>query len=114
MPPLLLHHASGRDLGANREGKNLVFPSIFEDGLGTLAAATPGRLRQFGIEGPWVVLTSIEEIHGHEMVISNDKISAPTWRYSGRLTEVITETITQPSLIPIFKSFWLAFGERRP
>ncbi|WP_135213181.1 helix-turn-helix domain-containing protein [Vitreimonas flagellata] len=85
----------------------------FKDGLMDAALSSIGRLRQNGIEGPWVVLTSVLGIRHHTLVVDNDHYSQPAWRDRAVLQEVVLAQDHTPSpkdLAPVLKSFRLLFG----
>lgn len=97
-----------------KEEVPLVWPKRFEDGL--LDAATSGvaKLQPFGLEGPWTVHASLAGIQNFRLVINSEYWSDPAWRDQVTLPSLRIETINRAALLPLLRSFWLAFGIRRP
>lgn len=101
-----------RDTGNGN--RKLAFPKVLEAGLLDMASATAARLREFTIEGPWVIFVTVAGIKDYSMVIDAYDTSAPSWRDSAALPELIVEHINETSLSPLFRSFWRLFGAERP
>ena len=99
-----------------REGQSerLAWAKSFEDGAGEMANHGVGRLKSYGIEGPWVIMTSVLRTKGTRLVLPNSEQSRPAWRDAARLPELILENVTPESLLPIYRAFWLLFGVPRP
>lgn len=119
-----LTHRSGRvdcafPIGGVRDGHQgqelrLVLPSVFEEGLLSMARATQNRLAQFGIEGPWVVLATAMSVRG--FVIMEDRFFAsdPAFRDRVLLGQIVLDRIEEEGLRPIAENLWLLFGRHRP
>ena len=93
---------------------NLVWPTQFEDGVLEIASSTAAKMKQLGIEPPWVIFTSVMGLSQYRAVIANNQLTAPAWRAEANFIETVTNTINTTSLMPLFKSFWRLFGHERP
>lgn len=119
-----LTHRSGRvdsafSIGELREGNDgqqlrRVFPAMFEEGLLQMARSTENQLRQFGIEGPWVVLATVIDVQ--EFVVAENWVfqSAPAFRNRALLGQLVLDRIEEERFRPIAENLWLLFGEHRP
>lgn len=90
------------------------WPAIFEQGLISMTNATQMRLRQHGIEGPWVVLVSVYGVKGFRMIIGEGYPTNLAFRNNVLLGQHIVERIDNDALMPIAEAFWLLFGVHRP
>ena len=86
-----------------------VFAPSFERGLLDTVHATQTKLKLHGVEGPWMVQTSLIGIDGTRLAGSQ-----PTSRRIVRLPEVIGQSITEANLLPVFRAFWRIYGLERP
>jgi len=119
-----LTHRTGRldaawTVGGVRQGLHgdemkLVWPKSFEEGLLDMGTAIAAKLAPFGIEDPWVVSSSVSGTEGFRLTAGDGYATKPAWRDFARLPDLIVETFTNETLLPVFKAFWLLFGERRP
>lgn len=92
----------------------IVWPKRFEDGVLDAAISGVARLQPFGIEGPWTVHASLTGIRKYRMVVNDEYWSDPSWRDQVTLPSLRIETMNRAALLPLLRSFWLAFGLRRP
>lgn len=92
----------------------MIWPKRFEDGLLDCACSTGVKLQPFGIEGPWVVLATLIGIRDYPVRINDESLSDPAWRDELTLPSLRIDTINRGALVPLLRSFWLAFGVRRP
>jgi hypothetical protein len=92
----------------------LVFPQRFERGLLDAAGSAAARLRQHGVEGPWVVLTTIVGVDGCQMVLNEMQLSKAAWRDTATIGALVVDHINESSLMPTLNAFWLLFGLQRP
>ena len=92
----------------------IVWPKRFEDGVLEAAISGVARLQPFGIEGPWTVHASLTGIRNYHLVVNNEYWSDPAWRDRVTLPSLRVEMMNRAALIPLLRSFWLAFGIRRP
>ena len=104
----------GVRLGNDNRELRLVWAPIFEQGLRSMATATQMQLRQFGIEGPWVVLTTVFGVKGHMMILGDGYGTNVAFRDEVLLGQYVIETIDEAALMPTAEAFWLLFGENRP
>ena len=88
---------------------SMVFAPSFERGLLDTVNATQTRLKPHGVQGPWMVQTSLIGIAGTRLPGSQ-----PTFRRVARLPEVIGQSITEADLLPVFRAFWRVYGLERP
>ncbi|OHT20237.1 hypothetical protein [Edaphosphingomonas haloaromaticamans] len=98
----------------NGEERRTVWPTTFEQGLMSMTNATQMQLRQHGIEGPWVILTSIIGAKGFRMIVGDGYPTPVAFRNNVLLGQHIVEHIDAESLIPYAEAFWLLFGVQRP
>ena len=96
------------------EERRTVWPTTFEQGLQTMTNATQMQLRQHGIEGPWVILTSVVGAKGFRMIIGDGYPTPVAFRNNVLLAQHIVERIDNEALMPIAEAFWLLFGVHRP
>jgi hypothetical protein len=93
----------------------LAYLDDFENGLGEIVLHGVGRLKQYGIEGPWVVMTTILWIKPAMLVLRSGRHSRPAWRDQARLPELILEQVKDKAdLEPVVRAFWLLFGLNMP
>lgn len=118
-----LTHRTGRSDSAfviggvrqhNGEERRIVWPTTFEQGLMSMTNATQMQLRQHGIEGPWVILTSIIGAKGFRMIVGDGYPTPLAFRNNVLLGQHIVEHIDVNALMPIAEAFWLLFGVHRP
>jgi hypothetical protein len=118
-----LTHRSGRTDSAfviggvhqqNGEERRLVWPTAFEQGLMTMTNATQMQLRQHGIEGPWVIMTSIFGAKGFRMIVGDGYPTAVAFRNNALLGHHVVDQIDIDTLMPTAEAFWLLFGVHRP
>lgn len=119
-----LTHRMGRTDAAWTIGKTVqigkdtesarVWPKLFESGLLDMARTTAAKLREFTIEGPWVVLVTISKVKGFELVLGERETTPPAWLDGATLPDLIVDRLDADSLSPAFKAFWLLFGTPRP
>lgn len=117
-------HRTGRTdsafvIGGVRQDNNgkelrLVWPGAFEQGLLDMALATQTRLQQFGVEGPWVILTSVFNVKGFRMILGDGYPTNVAFRDQMLLGQHVVERIEGASLVPIAEALWLLFGVHRP
>lgn len=94
---------------------NLLFAPSFENGLLEAANAAQMRLRQFGVEGPWVVFASVYGVRNHVMSLGwGGDTTRAAYRDQALLGELSIEKIDEEALLPIARNFWLLLGEQRP
>lgn len=119
----LTHHVGRTDaawtIGGKREFRqgeivSYVWPDSFEAGLLDMTGSTQAKLRAFGVEGPWVVSATVFGTSGFQLVLGNHYTSKSAWRDGATFSPLVVERFDAASLLPIFKGFWLTFGERRP
>lgn len=99
------------DLGGGSPAK-LVWPARFEDGLIEAVNHGVARLRQIGVEGPWLVAASVSGLAEHHLNLGGGYFSDPAWRDAASLGEAVTDQ-QAPDLTAILNAFWLAFGVPR-
>lgn len=100
----------------NNQGQEvrLVFAPSFEEGLITATRATQMQLRQFGVEGPWVVQVSVYGVRDHFMVAGDGYPTKQAFRDEALIGELRLDRIDVPALLPFAQKFWLLFGTHRP
>lgn len=102
-----------RDSGGMSPVK-LVWPNRFEQGLTEAVSYGIPRLRQIGVEGPWLVAASVSGLGEHHLNLGGGYFSDHAWRNAATLGEIIIDD-PAADLMPIMNAFWLAFGvPRRP
>lgn len=98
----------------NDEERRTVWPTTFEQGLMNMTNATQMQLRQHGIEGPWVILTSIIGAKGFRMIVGDGYPTPVAFRNNVLLGQHVVEHIDAETLMPYAEAFWLLFGVHRP
>ena len=98
----------------NGEDWRTVWPATFEQGVQAMARATQMQLRQHGIEGPWVILTSVYGVKGFRMIVGDSYPTPMAFRDTVLLGQQIVERFDDDALMPIAEAFWLLFGVHRP
>ena len=96
------------------EERRTIWPATFEQGVMAMANATQMQLRAHGIEGPWVIMTSIVGAKGFQMILGDGFPTAVAFRNSVLLGQHVVERIEVDALMPIARAFWLLFGVQRP
>jgi hypothetical protein len=96
------------------EERRTIWPTTFEQGLMAMTNATQMQMRQHGIEGPWVILTSIVGAKGFRMIVGDGYPTTVAFRNNVLLGQQIIERIDNDALMPIAEAFWLLFGVHRP
>jgi hypothetical protein len=92
----------------------LIWPKRFEDGVLDAAISGAAKLAPFGVEGPWVVMVTVTGIKDYLLVLNQHYTSPPAWLSEATLPPLMIEQMSRAALLPIMRSFWLAFGEERP
>lgn len=100
----------------NEQGKDmkLVFAPTFEEGLIAATRSTQTRLKQFGIEGPWVIQVSVIGVRNHLMILKWHEATEPAFRDEALIGHIVVDRIDVETLLPIAQKFWLLFGMHRP
>ncbi|WP_296617211.1 helix-turn-helix domain-containing protein [Sphingomonas sp.] len=98
----------------SKQELRLVWPKRYEDGLLDCAISTAAKLQPFGIEGPWIVFVTLTGIRNYCLCVSEEWRSELAWRDEVSLPPLRVETMNRAALLPLLKTFWLAFGVRRP
>lgn len=97
-----------------RTENKLVWPARFEEGLLDCAISTAWKLAPFGVEGPWIAFVTLTGIENFKLLVNQEYASEPAWRGEVSLPPLRVKTINRAALLPLLRSFWLAFGIRRP
>lgn len=98
----------------SNRAQQLVDPLHFERGVIDIATAALSRLSSLGVVGPWVLIATVQNIKGFEMILDDRRKSKAAFRSSATLPELVVERITPEGLVPLFRWFWLLFGVQRP
>ena len=96
------------------EPYSVVWPEHFEQGVFGMTRSGIAKLRQLGLEGPWIVFVTVDGIGGARLAVTKEGRSVPAWRDTAHLNGLTIEEATPDALIPFAKSLWLLFGQRRP
>ena len=114
-----LTHRSGRVDAAwtiggvrpsNGEMRKIIWPKSFREGVVDMARAATTRLRQLGVEGPWVLFASVFGLNGFMIFLDQFYGSDPAWRSEASLPEIIADDLSEDALKPILDAFPLLFG----
>lgn len=97
-----------------RDEIRIVWPKRFEDGVIDAAISGAARLAPFGVEGPWLVMVTVIGIKDYLIPLSDQHGSSPAWLDQAMLPALMLERMSVAGLLPLMRSFWLAFGEVRP
>lgn len=100
----------------NEQGEELRLVSAprFENGLRSATAASQMQLGFFGIEGPWIVLASVLNVRGCQMILGDGYPTRTAFRDQVLIGELRVDRLDGDSILPLLKNFWLLFGEHRP
>lgn len=101
-------------IGSKTHGRDLVHPKRVVHGLPGTVTSAIARLRMHGIEGPWIVMATLEAVGGFEMVLGDGYPVGPAWRNSAYLGEVVDDTMDEQAVQPLVESFWRLFGVDQP
>jgi len=93
---------------------SVVWPQRFEDGVLDATLSGVAKLAPFGVEGPWVVLVTVTGIKDYRLLVNQEYWSEPAWRDQVSLPPLMVERMNRAALLPVLRSFWLAFGIERP
>ncbi|EJL24718.1 hypothetical protein PMI01_04596 [Caulobacter sp. AP07] len=91
-----------------------MFPKKVVDYLPGAVISAIARLRPHGIEGPWIVMASVEGVQGFQMVLGDGYPVGPAWRNSAYLGEVVDDAMGEQAVQPLIESFWRLFGVDKP
>lgn len=97
----------------NETGK-FIAPDTFENGVLDGAISGTTRLQPHGVDGPWLVLVTLSGIRDYQLGAGGSIYSPPAWRDELTLPPLMIETMNRAALLPMMRSFWLAFGVERP
>lgn len=92
----------------------LVHPTNFERNLWDAAHSTEARLRQFGIEGPWIVFVTLFGVADHSMMTGGGFLTKTAYKDPAFLGQFRMDQVTEGALMPIARNFWLLFNQQRP
>lgn len=101
-------------IGSKFQGKDLVFPKKVVDYLPGAVISAIARLRPHGIEGPWIVMATVEGVQGFQMVLGDGYPVGPAWRNSAYLGEVVDDAMGEQAVQPLIESVWRLFGVDQP
>jgi hypothetical protein len=104
----------GREHDPIRRPTKLISPEIFESGLLDAAISGAARLQPLGVEGPWQVLVTLSGIKDYPLGLGGVPRSDPAWRNEVTLPPLQVEIMNRVALLPLLRTFWLAFGLNRP
>lgn len=91
-----------------------IAPDTFENGALDGAISGALRLQPHGVDGPWLLLITLSGIKDYQLGEGGKIHSPPAWRGELTLPPLMIETMNRAALLPIMRSFWLAFGVDRP
>lgn len=95
----------------DREGHKLVWPKYFVPELKGIIPPIMARLRNHGIEGPWIAMLTITGAKDYRMIAGDDWVSDIAWQDPAYLGQIINDTLTPEDLKPLTQAFWRLFGE---
>ncbi|MBI2260715.1 MAG: ATP-binding protein [Caulobacterales bacterium] len=101
-----------RDIGGSSPVR-LVWPNSFEEGLTEAVGCGIARLRQYGVDGPWLIAASVSGLAEHHLNLGGGYFSEAAWRDAASLGDVLIEQPSEEALEPLLNAFWLAFGVPR-
>jgi len=61
-----------------------------------------------------VVLVTVTGIKDYRLLVNQEYWSEPAWRDQVSLPPLMVERMNRAALLPVLRSFWLAFGIERP
>jgi hypothetical protein len=92
----------------------VVWSGEFEDGVGEMGVNGMTRLKEYGLEEPWVVFVTLLRMKGAFVPSEYGTATRPAWRDRARLPELVLEHVSKETLKPLYEAFWLMFGTTRP
>ena len=92
------------------DGRKFIAPQNFKTGLISSARSTVARLREFGVEGPWVAMATLISIEGYQVVGGDYYLTELAWQDPAYLGEVLDNSLDAESLQPFINGFWRVFG----
>jgi len=98
----------------SRQEQAIIWPKRLEDGVLDAAISGASKLAPFGVEGPWLVMVTITGIKDYVLILNEEYRSQAAWRSEATLPPLMVERMNRAALLPLLRSFWLAFGEERP
>lgn len=104
----------GREHDPVRRPIKLISPEIFESGVRDAAISGAARLQPLGVEGPWQVHVTLSGIKDYPLGLAGVPRSDPAWRDEVSLPAIQIERMNRAALLPLLRTFWLAFGLNRP
>ncbi|RYG20310.1 MAG: ATP-binding protein [Caulobacteraceae bacterium] len=96
----------GRDTG---EKGLFVWRNRFE-AIDKLAGSSVARLREHGLEGPWVAMATLQGAKGYRIVLGDHHPTEHVWQEPAYLGEIIADALTPENLKPFHDRFWRLFG----
>ena len=97
-------------IGRDEGGRKLIWKKYFDEQTVGAARGTVARLRDFGIEGPWVAMATLIGVRGFSVVAGEHNFTDPAWQDPAYLGEIVDETLGPDSLQPFIDGFWRVFG----
>lgn len=85
-----------------------------EEDLEKMVRRSVGKLRDHGIEGPWLAQASLLTVKGYGLYVDTWSGNDATDRELIRFSEVILDEVADDTLLPIKRELWWAFGVDRP
>ena len=98
-----------RDIRGGGQAK-VIWPKYYRDGVMDVVKNGIARLRQFGIEGPWVIFVSLMHMGGSAIWFPDSTFSKRAWRDHVTLREIVSGAADERDLKPFFDAVLLLFG----
>lgn len=100
-------------IGRTTENGPTIWRKYFEEELVSAARSAVARLRQYGIEGPWVAMVTLHGISGYRILLADYEWTEQAWQDPAYLGEIVDDSLGSASLQPFIERFWRLFGMDR-
>lgn len=97
-------------VGHQDGGRKLIWPKYFIPELKNTVSFSITRLRNLGIEGPWIAMLTLAGVKGYCIAVHEDYIPGPAWQNPAFLGEIIDDAMSPEALRPFTEGFWRLFG----
>lgn len=101
-------------IGRVHMDNRIVWPKNFSDGLYDAVRSSTARLREYGIEGPWIVMATLTGVQNFRLSLGDHFLSNPAWQDPAYLGEIIDDALQPDTLQTFVDRFWRLFGVERP
>lgn len=102
--------SAGWFIGRERDGEKIVWPKYFVEMLPGFVASALARLGQYGLSGPWIVMASVRDLSGYQLILQDNYRSESAWQANAYLGDLMFERLETDTLTPLTDGFLRIFG----